>query len=42
MEMAVCEWVHMQELDFSMTEFFNLVPRWDKCVSVIGECINIE
>jgi len=42
MEMAVREWVHMQEPDFSMTEFFNLVPRWDRCVGVIGEYINIQ
>jgi len=40
--MAVREWVHMQEPDFSMTKFFNHVPRWDKRISVIGEYINIQ
>jgi hypothetical protein len=39
--MAVCEWVHMQEPNF-MTEFFKLVPRWDKCIIAIGEYIKTQ
>jgi len=38
--MAVHEWVHMP--DFSTTEFFSLVPRQDKYISVIGEYIKIQ
>jgi hypothetical protein len=41
LEMAVREWVHTQEPEFSTIEFFRLVPRWDKYICVIGESIKI-
>jgi hypothetical protein len=42
MEMAVHEWMHMQEPEFSTTEFFNHVRSWDKYISTIGESIKIQ
>jgi hypothetical protein len=33
-EMAVREWLRMQEPDFYPDGIFKLVPRWDKCISV--------
>jgi hypothetical protein len=42
MEVAVHKWVHMQEPEFSTTEFFNLVPRQDKYISVIGESVKMQ
>jgi hypothetical protein len=36
-EMAVGEWLRMQEPDFYRDGIFKLVPRWDKCISVLGD-----
>jgi len=37
MEMAVREWLQIQEPDCYHEGTFKLVPRWDKCISVFGE-----
>jgi hypothetical protein len=34
--MAVREWLRMQEPDFYRDEIFKLLPRWDKCIRVLG------
>jgi hypothetical protein len=36
-EMAFHEWLCMQEPDFYDDKFFKLVPRWNKCINVLGE-----
>jgi hypothetical protein len=36
---AVGEWVRMQEPDFYREGIFKLVPRWDKCISVLVEYV---
>jgi hypothetical protein len=33
-EMSICEWLHIQELNFCHNRFFELMPRWDKCINV--------
>jgi hypothetical protein len=38
-EMAVNEWLCMQEPDFYRDGIFKLVPKWDKCISVLGYCV---
>jgi hypothetical protein len=38
-EMAVGEWLLMQEPDFYGDGMFNLVPRWDKCIIVLADCV---
>jgi hypothetical protein len=35
-EMAVGEWLGMQQPDFYRDGIFKLVPRWDKCIGVLG------
>jgi hypothetical protein len=37
MEMAVCEWLKMEELDLYCDRIFKFVPRWDKCISVFRD-----
>jgi hypothetical protein len=36
-EMAVGEWLRMQEPDFYRDGIFKLVPKWDKCINVLGD-----
>jgi hypothetical protein len=36
-EMAAGEWLRMQEPDFYHGRIFKLVPRWDKCINVLGD-----
>jgi hypothetical protein len=38
-EMAVGERLRMQEPDFYRDGIFKLVPRWDKCISVLGDYV---
>jgi hypothetical protein len=35
-EIAVCEWLLMQEPDFYHKGILNLMPRWEKCIDVLG------
>jgi hypothetical protein len=39
-QMAVREWLRVQEPDFYSDGVFKLVPRWDKCISVLGDHVN--
>jgi hypothetical protein len=34
MEMALHEWLQMQEPNFHCNRIFKLVPRWNKCMQV--------
>jgi hypothetical protein len=36
-EMAVRDWLGMQQPDFYRDGIFKLVPRCDKCISVLGD-----
>jgi hypothetical protein len=36
-EMAVRGLLRMQEPDFYRDGIFKLVPRWEKCISVLGD-----
>jgi hypothetical protein len=38
-EMAVREWLWMQEHDLYRNGIFKLVPRWDKCINVLGDYV---
>jgi hypothetical protein len=38
-EMVLHEWVWMKELEICNNGIFRLVPRWDKCISVIGDYV---
>jgi hypothetical protein len=38
-EMAVGEWLRMQEPDFYRDGIFKLVPRWDKCINVLRDYV---
>jgi hypothetical protein len=38
-KMAVYEWLRMQEPDFYRDGIFKLVPRWDKCILVLGDYV---
>jgi len=37
MEMAVCEWLRMQESDCYCNGFFKVVPRCNKCIYVLTD-----
>jgi hypothetical protein len=36
-EEAVDEWLQMQEPDFYHKRIFTLMPRWNKCINVLGD-----
>jgi hypothetical protein len=38
-EMAVSEWLGMQQPDFYRDGIFKLVPRWDRCIGVVGDYV---
>ena len=38
-EMAVREWLRLQNPDFYGGGIFELVPKWDKCTSVLEDCV---
>jgi hypothetical protein len=38
-EMAVSEWLRMQEPDFYRDGLFKFVPRWDKRSDVLGDYV---
>jgi hypothetical protein len=38
-EIAVDEWLRMQKPNFYRDGIFKLVPRWDKCINVLGDYI---
>jgi hypothetical protein len=38
-EMAVGEWLRVQEPDCYRDGIFKLVPKWDKCINVLGEYV---
>jgi hypothetical protein len=38
-EMVAGEWLRMQEPDFYRDGIFKLVPRWDKCINVLGDYV---
>jgi hypothetical protein len=38
-EMAVSEWLRMQEPNFFGDGIFKLMPRWDKCITVLGDYV---
>jgi hypothetical protein len=37
--MAVREWLQIQKPDFFRAGIFKLVPRWGKCIHVLGDCV---
>lgn len=37
--MAACEWLQIHKPDFYHDGIFNLMPRWDKHISVLGSKI---
>jgi hypothetical protein len=37
--MAVREWLRLQNPDFYGGGIFELVPKWDKCTSVLEDCV---
>jgi hypothetical protein len=39
MEMAVREWLQMQEIDLYSDVIFKLVPNWDKWINVLGDYV---
>lgn len=41
-EMVVCEWLRMYDPDFYCVGIFKLVPRWDRCICVLGNCVENE
>ena len=41
MEMAVCEWLRIQEPDLNRKGIFKLGPRLYKCIAVLGDCTDI-
>jgi hypothetical protein len=38
-ELAVREWLEMQQLNFYRDGIFELVPRWDKRINVLVDCV---
>jgi hypothetical protein len=38
-ERAVHEWLQMQEPEFYHDRIFELVPRWDRCINVLGDYV---
>jgi hypothetical protein len=37
MEIAISEWLRLQEPDFCGDGIFKLVPRWDKYINALGD-----
>jgi hypothetical protein len=40
--MEVREWLQMQEPDFYRDGIFKFMPRWGKCISVLGDFFKKE
>jgi hypothetical protein len=38
-ELAFGNWLRIQEPDFYRDGVFKLVPRWDKCINVLGDYV---
>jgi hypothetical protein len=37
--MAALEWLRMQEPDFCRDGTLKLVPRWEKCLGILGDYV---
>jgi hypothetical protein len=38
-EMVVGDWLRMQEPDFYSDGIIKPVPKWDKCINVLGDYV---
>jgi len=38
-EMAVCEWMWMQEPSFCKNKIFEPIPRWDWCINMLVDIV---